>query len=204
MQKVSQADLKPGDLILSRTDKWLSKAIRFFSSLQSGHARFSHSAMYIGNGLLIEALVRVRINPITKYDDQEVVVWRLKDYDDSERLEVAQYAMLLAGDSYGWLKIPLFALDSVSTFVLKCFKKDKQVYFFTRTFGLKSFRVCSILWAYCWKEIAKHIFNSPEGKEIVPKSQSPDFQDDYMIRNKQTLVFSSVVNDRRETERQKN
>ena len=202
MLKVSEADLKPGDLLLSRTSNWLSKAIRFFEALHSGDARFSHSAMYVGHGLIIESLVRVRINQITKYDGKEIVVWRLNGYDDAKREAVAHYTLLLAGDSYGWLKIPLFALDSVSTAVLKCFNKDTQVYFFTRTFGIKSFRVCSILWAHAWKKIADHIFLDKNGKEVCPKCQTPDFQDDYMIINNQTLVFTSLVNDGRTDERQ--
>lgn len=186
MKKISEADLKPGDLILTASNGFLSKAIRFFGKLQTGSARYSHAAMYIDQGLIIESLTRVRINKIEKYDNQKCIVWRLKDYSDDTRVRVSNRAILKAGNGYAWLKIPLFALDAISTKVANVFrKKDKPVTFFTSRLGVSSDDVCSIYWAETWKEETNHNFG------INVKSVSPDYLDDYMEKNGHTLVFKS-------------
>lgn len=187
MKKISEVELKPGDLILTASNGFMSKIIRFFSKLQTGSARFSHAAMYVEQGLIIESLVKVRINKIEKYDGQKCIVWRLKGYDDKTRQLVVNSTLLRAGNEYGWFKIPLFALDAISTKIVNMFRKeDKQVTFFTSKFGFTKLDVCSILFADNWTKTANHNFG------IKSKSITPDWLDDYMIKNNQELIFTSL------------
>jgi hypothetical protein len=184
--KISQIGVLPGDLILSRTNTLISKAIRFFESLQTQDAKYSHASMYIGNGLVIESLAQVRQNEIDKYNSQETRAWRLKDFTDEQRLQVAIFAMKQAGEGYGWLKIPLFALDAVATPIVNLGKKEKKpVYFFTKTLGITSFRVCSQFFAYCWYKVHKFDWG------VDWRSVSPDYLDDFMQKTNQIFLYET-------------
>ena len=73
--------LLPGDIILSRSNTWLSKQIRNFGKIKTGSCRISHSALALG-GLVsppqvIESLWKVTRNPLKKYEGQEIVIWQI-------------------------------------------------------------------------------------------------------------------------------
>lgn len=184
VQKVSELDLKPGDIILSRSGGFLSHAIRFFEKLRSGDARYSHALLAIGNGQVIESLVEVKINDLSKYDNQEIIVWRILGFSDEDRLRVARTALKEAGDNYGWGKIGLFALDSLSTPVVNLFRKNKRpVDFFTKKLSILPFQVCSQKVASWWLKGAG--FNWGENINSI----DPDYIDDYMLKTNQELIF---------------
>ena len=58
----SLKDIVPGDIILTRTNTFISKAIRFFGKMQTGGAEYSHAAAGLSNYMCIEALWRTRIS----------------------------------------------------------------------------------------------------------------------------------------------
>ena len=107
----------PGDIGLSASKNFISKAIRFFGKLQTGNADRSHAFSAIGDDQIIEALWRVRVNDMSKYQGQDIEIYRLP-LSDKERVSYRRGMLKIAGDSYGLTKIPLHALDSVcSAFV---------------------------------------------------------------------------------------
>lgn len=173
-------ELLPGDIILSRSKTWISKAIRFFSKLQSGNARVSHAALALGDGLVIESLTKIRINEFAKYKDQPIVIYRLRDHSDQEHESVRREALKVAGNTYGLLKLPLFILDSLSSAICR-----KPVYFFTQTFGITNFQVCSNFVAWIWQTHGNHIW------PINWRSISPDYLDDWCVKNAE-LIYSSL------------
>lgn len=168
--------LFPGDIILSRSNTWLSKSIRHFEAKRSGDgrikgSRYSHALMALGitwpGEYVIESLVRVTVSPFDKYDDQEIVIWRRKDLDLNQRIQIASKAISVRKDSYGIFKIPLFALDSVF-----------GTYKFSKYLGLSNFKVCSNLIAWTYE---KTLGVKQFGKSW--RSVTPDVIDDYCMLN---------------------
>lgn len=158
--------LLAGDIILSRQDKFFSRVIRWFGKQKTGEAGYSHAAMALGELTLepavIESLFRVVQSPLTKYEGQEIVVYRMKSIDQMTRNRIAARALSVSNEGYGVLKIPLFAMDSVF-----------KTYWFTSTFGVSSFKVCSNLIAWSYEKVLSRL---PFG--IGWRSVSPDGIDD--------------------------
>lgn len=192
-------DLLPGDIILSRQNNWLSKSIRWFGKRATGSARFSHAAMALGHLTekpeCIEALWKVTRSPLSKYENQEIVVYRMKNLDIGVRNEIALRAISIEQQAYGLLKIPLFALDGVF-----------KTYFFTSHFGLSHYKVCSELaaWAYektfdkfkktVLADLCKRLGKNPPFKKGW-RSISPDFLDDHCSKSPywEILYISGVA-----------
>lgn len=178
MNKSDWPALQPGDILLTKSKTWLSWAIRWVESLETGQARVSHVALVLGDGLLIESLWKVSISEIKKYHDQPVVIYRLTEGIYSlDRIHVRIAAMKIAGATYGWLKIPLFALDAVSSYMGRLFGHKEPIYFFTSTLGITNFRVCSQFVMYVWEKAGGYKWPIPW------KSGTPDFLDDYCAKN---------------------
>ena len=159
--------LHPADIILSRSGTFFSKAIRFFEKLKSGSANYSHSAMCLSDREVIESLWRVTVNPTSKYENEDIVIYRPKFLTMDQKRSVVNRSLKIEGQAYGVLKIPLFAMDAVF-----------KTYLFTQTFGISHFKVCSnlIAWAY-YKELGHDdIFGTGW------RSVSPDVIDDYCSR----------------------
>lgn len=174
-------ELLPGDCILSYNNSWISKAIRFFR-FDKNKTRVSHAAIVVGDGLIVESLWRIRVKEVVKYDGQGIIVYRIPDtllgtrnLDMKSPMDirkaVARHAMLFAGDSYGVMKIPLFALDSIF-----------HTYWFTQKLGISSFKVCSELYAYCWQKFGNLNFNTDW------RSASPDSLDDWFSVNGEMIL----------------
>ena len=164
-----------GDVGLSASKTWRSKTIRFFGKLQTGKATRSHVFACIGDDQIIESLTEVRVDDLAKYDGQDIEIWR-PPLDDEDRIRFRRGILKMAGDGYGWFKIPLFAADSVATAITKPFT-GKYVFFFTKTFGISSFKVCSHLYVYALHHFTKYRLRGPEpAHEIVNwKTISPDY-----------------------------
>ena len=149
--------LKPCDIILSRTDAWLSKAIRAFEKKRTGSARFSHAAMALGDLTekqeVIESLWKIQRSPLAKYEKESIIIYRHKLLTDIERREISLIALSVSNAPYALLKIPLFALDAAF-----------NTYFFTSKLGISSFKVCSNLaaWSYhqYFKQKSEDLFTS--------------------------------------------
>lgn len=143
IQTLESLNLLPGDILLSRKNTWLSRTIRKFGKIKTGSAKVSHAALCLGKLTekpeVIEALWKVIRNPLSKYDKEQIVIFRKRGLNQAQRNEIALKCISVENQAYGILKLPLFALDSLT-----------HSYFFTQTFGLSNYKVCSnlIAWAY--------------------------------------------------------
>ena len=139
-------DLLPGDLILTRSNGWVSKSIRFFQKLGSGSARVSHAAMSLGGRMIVESLMEVTINRLEKYEGKQIIVYRLTGKTDNQRKQVSEETALRAGQNYPWWRIPLNAMDNVASFV-----RRKPTFWFTKPAGIPKYHECAQLWAHMWQ-----------------------------------------------------
>ena len=192
--------LLPGDILLSRSKTWISKAIRYFEKRKTGAAGYSHAALSIV-GLsekpeVIEALWSVTRGPLEKYEGQEIVIYRHKQLTPGQRNEIALAAISRERKGYGITKIPLFALDSIF-----------RPYRFTKWFGVSNFQVCSELigWAYHHPfkklpapSLAANPWLEPFARDMAFnkkggwRSTTPDDIDDYCRDNADwQVVFNS-------------
>lgn len=83
--------LVPGDIIGVRGEYVLGKAIRFFTK-----SNINHSAMYIGNNLLIEASYQICVMSANEYindDKTEIYCCEVKDATLQDKLDVVNYAV---------------------------------------------------------------------------------------------------------------
>lgn len=164
--------LLPADIILSCSDAWISKQIRDVGKLASGSCRVSHASLALGNLTekpeCIESLWKVTRSPISKYENEQIVIWRNKTLSRGKRNEIALKMVSIERDGYGLLKLPLFFLDAVF-----------KTYFFTQHFGVSNFKVCSeaIAWAY------EKALNKPSYFGCGWRSVSPDIIDDQCSAN---------------------
>ena len=161
-------NLLTGDIILTRDEAgFFAKAIRWFGARATGSARVNHVAVYAGiingEGCVIEEAGKLRITPLYKYLDTPCVVYQMPVLTEAQRSAIVWQLLEPIGQGYGWGKIPLFALDGLF-----------KTYFFTRFFGLTSFKVCSqaAAWAYD-KVMGFDVFG------INWKSATPDNIDDW-------------------------
>jgi hypothetical protein len=163
--------LKPGDIILLHSDSWMGRVIRWFEAKQTGHARVQHAAMALG-GLMrqpavLEALATVRRTPLSRYTDQQIIIYRHKHLPKAARCEIALEAVTRQGEPYAVLKLLLLAADALT-----------GTTFFSRTFKITKLMVCSnvIAWAY-ERVLGFQPFNLPW------QSVTPDHIDDTCSRN---------------------
>jgi uncharacterized protein YycO len=110
---------KPGDILMVRTNHFVSRLIRFG---QRGYGKpaseFNHCGVCIGNFEIVEALTGgVVRSPISKYPTSDVrVLSPLKSslrptaYDELLRANAASFAQRRVGDRYGWATILCIAL----------------------------------------------------------------------------------------------
>lgn len=183
--------LKPGDIILARSGDWISGTIRWFSKRRTGSARFSHAALALGNmhivPSVIEAITRIRINPLKKYRNQPIIIYRNKHLTSTALRSVVTQALTITNQGYAWLKLPLFAFDALF-----------KTYWFTQYLGITNFKVCSnlIAWVYyaTFKGLELHSlkgfseytemldrFKSDKVFGINWRSTSPDTIDDWCV-----------------------
>lgn len=185
--------LLPGDCGLSTSGTWISKAIRFFGKLQTGSAERSHAFAGLNDTQVIEALVRVRINDFKKYADQSFELWRLP-LTAEDRLNFQKEMNKTAGDSYGWDKIPLHALDSVASFIHNIGKKKadrRPIFPFTSRAGLKAFKDCSQLFVYGIHHFTVYRLLDQDHVEVDWRTVSPDYLQDllHLPHNRAQLVY---------------
>jgi hypothetical protein len=102
------AMLKPGDHIGVRSDTALGKAIRW-----STQSNINHTAMFLGNGLLIEAAYQICVMHVNEYindDKVELYIGEVigdENITDQDRLDVCNNAVqkYATGIFYGGLGI---------------------------------------------------------------------------------------------------
>lgn len=188
----------PGDIILTSSDTWLSKAIRKFESWQTGHADRSHAALAIGDYRCYEPLTEDKINWLDKYEGQDVEVWRIP-MKPVERQRLSIGVPTHAGKNYGYSKLALFALDSLSTLAkrkLNFGKKEvKPVTYFSKEVGFLPTYVCSSGVISRIYEYSSYRLLDEDHKEVEPKVLSPDRIQDLLAHphNQAVLVFKANI-----------
>lgn len=177
--KFSLEQFITGDIGLSSNKTFLSNAIRFFENLHTGKAKYSHSFLLVGENLIVEALTRVKVNDTMKYDDQDVVVYRIP-LTNEERKNLRIEMLKKASDGYGWTKIPMFALDGMLTGVSKLFGRKKPVFFFTKHARIFNIPVCSQLVVYGIHKFTTYRFKDINNTEVDWRVVSPDYLEDLL------------------------
>jgi hypothetical protein len=194
MKKTKIPDLLAGDIILSRQNTWLSKAIRWVTSIQTGKAEYSHVACALGRGFIIEALWKITVGDVKKYEGQEIQVWRLP-LTDKQRRDFEHGMLLTAGGAYGLGKIPLFALDALGTKIKSVFGHKEPCFWFTKTFGVTNIPVCSQLAVWGLQKHAGFEILDEDGVQVNWKTVSPDRLHDLLKhkRNNAELIFKGAT-----------
>ena len=174
--------LIPGDIVLTNNrafdgDTTFARLIGWFESWKDkAPADATHVAGSLGGHEIIESLGKVTRGSVWKYADIPIRVWRLKGIGYDKRVNIAARWDTVEHQKYAWTKIPLFALDSLFS-----------TYFFTRTFGLSSFKVCSNLIAWAYEKEVGYKFGA------VWRSISPDDIDDFCAEHPEWgLVWDSM------------
>lgn len=171
----------PGDCGLSRGTSMLSKAIIFFEKLMTGDADVSHVFGCIGDDQCLEALPQgVRVSFIKKYETSKFEIWRLP-LDDSDRKAFRIGSVILAGEAYGWTKIPLHAADSLGSFISRIiFRRKRPFFWFTKKFGIFSVKDCSQLFYYSILKFTKYRILDDQHKEAGWREMTPDHLHDLL------------------------
>ena len=186
-------ELIPGDIILNRSGTWLSKAIRWVTSLQTGNAQYSHAGIAVGNGLIVEALWQISVTDVSKYADQDIEIWRLP-LDADEQRSLNHNLLQMANEVYGLWKLFLFAGDAIGTQLSKLWGNKTPSFWFMEHFGKDDIPVCSELAAFALEKFTKHKLVDPGGDYIPWKDFSPDYLEDaleYPINNAE-IIFKTV------------
>ncbi len=113
---------KPGDILMVRTNHFISRLIRFG---QRGYGKpaseYNHCAVCIGNFEIVEALTTgVVRSPISKYPTDDVRVLKVISFPDdgkyttagdtSMRVNAIAFALSCVGNGYGFLTILAIAI----------------------------------------------------------------------------------------------
>ena len=190
MNDIPVSNLLIGDIGLSTENSWLANTIKWFEKLWTKDGKYSHAWMYTGMGNVVEALVKISINPVTKYNGKSVSIYRVPLTDDEQT--ALQLGMLRrVNGAYGWLKYPLFMLDAMSSAVTRFFGRDKPVFFFTNTFGITNIPVCSELVVYGLHKFTSYKLKNAQGVEVNWRDATPAYLYDLLQLsvNKATLIF---------------
>lgn len=184
--------LLPGDIILARDDGWFGKVIRFFENMQTRKAFANHVACVVDKGEVVEALAKIQLNPITKYDGKEIHVYRLPlSAKDREAFSVGMRERV--NQSYGWFKLPLFALDATTTWIKARLNMKQPCFFFTKTFGISNIPVCSQLDVWGLQKLTAYRFQDEHGKPVDWRIVQPDYLEDLLCLriNQAVKVYDS-------------
>lgn len=182
MMKLTDVKCLSGDIGLNTSDAFMSKGIRFFSSLQTKKATKSHAWACVGYSEVVEATNKIRLNLLSKYEKpifKNVVVYRLPlSKEDRQSLRIGLLRRI--NKAYGWLKLPLFALDALSTKIWSLFGRKTPVFFWTSTFGISNIPVCSQLVVYALHKFTSYLLRDENGKQVNWKIVSPDYLEDLL------------------------
>lgn len=102
-QYVGLKDLRKGDILLNTTKGLTSESIQFFSG-----SKFNHAAVYVGDGMVVEAVGGgVRLLHLKEFlqDDHIVrtMVVRNEYLDDSQRDSIGSFAISKVGKPYNFV-----------------------------------------------------------------------------------------------------
>jgi len=119
--------VKPGDIITFRGETVLGKIIRWATM-----SNYNHSALYIGNQEIIEALsngiVISDINERLDNSKEEVYIDRVKNFDTSKTDALIEYAKTFLNTKYDWIGL----LGILTKYSVRRLGLDKWITFWGR------------------------------------------------------------------------
>lgn len=166
---------QPGDILMVRTNHFVSKLIRFGQrAYGKDAAQWNHVAIVVapedseGNGRIVEALTNgICLSPLSKYPEKDVRLIspipkayggkaygeRLSDIDHVLRANAANFAESCVGEKYGFLTILAIAIKTLT--------KGKL------DFNVQGTNICSGLAARSLERMGYN-FNPYDPAEITP------------------------------------
>lgn len=157
---------QPGDLLLIKTNHFVSKVIRWGQRDYGKEAIWNHVAVVVGNRQIVEALTKgVVLSSIDKYLETDVRVLSVKAQllspnfnqkhiiDTAMRANARAFACSCVGQSYGWL--------TIAAIVLKIFTKGRL------GFGISGTSICSGLAARSLERLG-YDWNPWDPAELTP------------------------------------
>lgn len=194
MGTLANNQLLAGDIGLSTDNSWMAKGIKWFESMWTGKAFWSHAYALISSEEVVEALGRISRNPISKYDNKIVAIYRIP-ITDQERAAVSAGLIARVNGAYGWLKYPLFIMDASTTWVKQhIFRMENPCFFFTNTFGITNIPVCSQLVVWAIHKFTRYRFKDVAGRAVNWRSVSPDYLSDLlnMAHNHSIKIYEKL------------
>ena len=143
--------LEPADIILTRGQSLLSRAIRVLTrSIGEPRTRVNHVGIVVRGGplkevIVVEALSRVRRHKLSEHyagTGDDVAVYRSTDLSDEQRQLIVSAAEGYVGREYGYFKALLHVLDWIFL----------GVYLFRRLGWMDRYPICSWLVAHSFKK----------------------------------------------------
>ena len=158
--------MNPGDVILTRSDTWISRAIRNFTSKPGEPALVSHAGIFLCSKHVLEALfsgVKTTRFP-QDFVGSEFVIYSPTNINVCQRELLEAKAATFSARRYGYMKIVAQALDwatGTRFFTSKVFTWDRYPY-------------CSFVVAESYKLIDKDF-------AVPTKSTTPDDILDFVV-----------------------
>jgi hypothetical protein len=163
--------LLPGDLIFTRGNGFLQKAIRWATRMKGEcPTKINHTAGVVSSWEMCEALWRVRVTGFSSLLKRNFEVWEPLFLIPEERFKIAKIARSYEGRYYGWPKIIAHLGDA---FINKVSTKEK--FFFRKLAMMDRYPICSWVWGWAYYNAIGYTF------EIDPAYADPDHQHDWVV-----------------------
>lgn len=112
-----------GDYLVFETNGWAADWIRIGSALAGNWSRENHAAIYVGNGMIVEAQPRGAVlSPLSNYPE-DTYSWSRMELTEGERRSIVGVrgtvrqpgsgALGMIGTPYNWWSIAAFGLAAV-------------------------------------------------------------------------------------------
>jgi hypothetical protein len=169
--------LKAGDIVCTRDDSWLSKAIRWAERTPGEEAsQASHVGVMYTSAKICEALWKTEIRPLKPtLDDRYVDIFRPNLFP-SEVSDIKKKLRKWEGDQYGWWKIGLHGGDKLvanAIYATTGIQYSPRVF---RWFGaMDKYPICSWVVGYAFETVLPNYFG------IEPWAAQPDDIHDYCL-----------------------
>lgn len=182
-----------GDVGLSTSDAWMSRAIKWFESLWTKDAKRSHVFAFVDEKRIVEALGKICFNRASRYADEDLVIYRIP-LTDKEREDFSDGMIKRVNGAYGWLKYPLFMLDAGTTWVKNRLGMKKPCFFFTHTFGISNIPVCSELVVWGLYKFTSYRLLDEEYNVVDWRIVTPDYLEDLLKlpQNKAIKIYEQT------------
>lgn len=115
------AVIRPGDVVLVRSNSKFSKLINAFEAVDIGFSVVSHAAIVDDSGMLVEALWNgvTRRSPTVYQSTEYIEVWRHKDVTTEDAMRIGMRARRLSEQfsHYSYFSIFMLAIDKAIAYM---------------------------------------------------------------------------------------